>query len=362
MVLEGGTTFPGETMCEDILIKFRGASSRLAAKRSFSIRIVDAESGKKKATSLLGMGVGKKWALQAECFERTFVRQTLAYELARPLMSFVPDSRYCELFVDGKYYGLYLLSEYPDQYRLNLRKDGVLLYFAHPWQKEGEIREVFGDDTLSLLYRVKYPKAQKQTSVWKEDVETSLSQMIANLETANRPGKNPSVDENDFLEFLISTEFSANGDAYAHSGFLYQHSQECDPVWHICLWDVDGSFGCGDCWASPVGWLFDDVVATRWLAIARKPDYRKEMMSRWRQYRKNEYSDERIESIVDSLSTLLIKSGAAARDAQAWLTYSGRPEPNPYDVMRPISYEDDLRILRAWISCRLLWMDEALFR
>ena len=68
------------------------------------------------------MRKGKKWALKASPFDKSMIRDVLTYELARPYMDFVPQTRFCEVIIDGIYHGIYSLSEQITADRLKLEK------------------------------------------------------------------------------------------------------------------------------------------------------------------------------------------------------------------------------------------------
>lgn len=55
------------------------------------------------------------------------MRNHLVYELAREIFEWAPDSRYVELFVNGKYQGVYLVVEpvTNGESRLNLSEIGL---------------------------------------------------------------------------------------------------------------------------------------------------------------------------------------------------------------------------------------------
>ena len=98
-----------------IALRYRGNSSLNASdKKPYSFRTLEKpldESSKKKKVEILGLGKDNNWALLAPYSDKSMMRDLLAFELARPWMEYVPQGRYCELFLDGTYYGVYILCE-----------------------------------------------------------------------------------------------------------------------------------------------------------------------------------------------------------------------------------------------------------
>lgn len=62
--------------------------------------------------SLSGMGKGKTWILLANATDTTLLRNQVTYQLARAMgLPYSVDCRQMELYVNGEYRGLYLLTE-----------------------------------------------------------------------------------------------------------------------------------------------------------------------------------------------------------------------------------------------------------
>ena len=58
------------------------------------------------------MGKGKKWALLANCFDPTLMRNYIAFDIAHELgIDYTSNQKYVELWVDGVFKGCYTLME-----------------------------------------------------------------------------------------------------------------------------------------------------------------------------------------------------------------------------------------------------------
>ncbi len=98
----------GETVMEDTeldYIKGRGNSTWAMKKKPYNIKFAD-------KTDLFGMGKAKKWSLLANHSDKTFIRNTVAFDIADSTgIDFVSKSIAVDLFINGEYYGNYLLCE-----------------------------------------------------------------------------------------------------------------------------------------------------------------------------------------------------------------------------------------------------------
>ncbi len=72
------------------------------------------------------MGLPKEtdWVLNAPFIDRSFLRNVLAYDLFRCMGRYASRTRYCELFLNGEYKGVYILMEKikRDKNRVNISK------------------------------------------------------------------------------------------------------------------------------------------------------------------------------------------------------------------------------------------------
>lgn len=86
-------------------IKGRGNGSWISFKKPFNIKLAE-------KTDLLGMGVSRKWCLINQEGDLSCVRNKLAYDLAKDAgLPYSPDSTFVDLWIDGDYFGLYLLTD-----------------------------------------------------------------------------------------------------------------------------------------------------------------------------------------------------------------------------------------------------------
>jgi hypothetical protein len=77
--------------------------------------------------------------------------------------------------------------------------------------------------------------------------------------------------------------------------------------------------------------------------------------SRWKQYRSTNYSNEAIESQIDSLTTLLQIGGGLMRNEKAWKIFSSSIWGVGYNVD---SYQEEISYIKNWIEGRLYFIDK----
>ncbi len=126
------TAFPDQHVDYEgyIALRYRGNTSFSSSdKKPYSFRTLDApleDNGKKVKVSIMGMGKDNNWAMLAPFADKSLIRDALAFHLAKPWMDYAPDTRFCELVLDGIYYGVYVMTEVVSKgkKRLNLDDPG----------------------------------------------------------------------------------------------------------------------------------------------------------------------------------------------------------------------------------------------
>ena len=374
-------------------LKYRGNSSFTNSdKKPYAIRALDKpleEGGKKQKVSLLGMGKDNDWALLAPYADKSMIRDVFAFTLARPFFEYVPTGKYCEMIMDGTYYGVFILSErvrkgknrldLPDPgdsgdaltggYHLEVDRDDEPVYYSKhsPVDSKGNpIR----NKKISFQYKNMDQDEFSKTQL--DYIHGYIDAFEDNLASADY--KNPEtgyrkyIDVTSFIDYMLSTEFCHNVDGYRLSTNLYKYRDSKDPRFKTSLWDMNLGFGNADYnngWRTDTwAYNFNDIasgdnqlVPFWWYKLLKDDAFMKEVKERWELYRETSYSDKNIELTIDSLTTLLNAKGAQERNSQAWPRWGRYVWPNQYVAQ---SYDDEISYLKSWIKERLIFMDRAL--
>ena len=100
-------------------VKGRGNVSWTRAKKSYQIKFDE-------KTDVLGMGNAKRWILLPSSYDLSMVRNAVAFEMANAIgMEYTPDYRFVDLYMAGRYYGVYTLCEKPEMKKNRIDVDSV---------------------------------------------------------------------------------------------------------------------------------------------------------------------------------------------------------------------------------------------
>ena len=93
-----------------IAIRHRGNTSLSFPEKSYTIETQDT-AGQNLNVGLIDLPEENDWVLYGPYSDKSLMRNTLMYELARRLGWYAPRTRYCEVILDGVYQGVYVFTE-----------------------------------------------------------------------------------------------------------------------------------------------------------------------------------------------------------------------------------------------------------
>ena len=103
----------------------RGSGTWFFDKKSYNLKL-------NRSADLLSMGSGKKWVLLANVIDESHLRNKLVYDFAREIgtySGFAPNCEFTEVFLNGTYVGLYLMTEKVEIAENRLETDPEVILF-----------------------------------------------------------------------------------------------------------------------------------------------------------------------------------------------------------------------------------------
>ena len=335
----------------NLTIKGRGNSSwEVMPKKGYKIEF-------EKKQSMLGMPKDKDWALISNYADKSLMRNYLAYRLSTALnASYAPKCEFAELYVNGKYLGVYLVTETikRSEGRINIPKNdnSYIVEFDQKYKADEQI--VFSDvitaNGKGKPFRIHDPKNASESvleNVKKhiEDFETFLLS-IKNQE--NNDVENW-LDIDESVKHYWVQELLKNPDAgfYTSVYFTWIKGEKIKlgPVW-----DFDLAAGNA---VSEGNNTVDEFVlrSSYWNKYLFKDSfYSQNMIDFWNQ--KHEY----FSSILDSIDVYKSRLELPAQNNfKRWNILEKTSEPwHPKSFK---TYEAAVDWLKDWIANRILWID-----
>lgn len=217
---------------EGCSIKGRGNYTWEQEKKPYAVTLTS-------EADLLGMGQAANWILLSNSTEQTNLRNAIAYDLAREVgLGWVPEYRYVDLYLNGIYYGLYMVTEKIEAAEERLDIDMARGDFLCKIDRE-EILE-----NLNNPFATNHGRLVEITEpqVLRGDSKSRIEELVNHLEESIYKEENLDdvIDLRSWVRRYLIDEISANIDAdIGSSYFYYKHGIfYAGPVW-----DYDLGFG-----------------------------------------------------------------------------------------------------------------------
>lgn len=386
----GNTNMSNDTVyayAGNIGIELRGSSSGTAPKPSYGFETWDIQNNDID-TSLLGMPAESDWILSASYFDKTLVRNVLSYELFNRMNHYAPRTRFCELFVNGQYQGVYVLMEKikRDNERVDISKmedndttgnnlTGGYIVKIDKFTGSGGAgfysnfapQNPTGD---AIYYQFEYPKAdeiQPQQAAYIQAYVDSFETALfgANYQDTSA-GFRHFAGEKTFLDVMLTNEISKNVDGYRLSSYFYKDKQskggklKAGPVWDYDIAWGNANYCGGD---DATGWAYElnyicpgNAEPAHWERLMSDSLYRQHTRCRWNMFRQSFLHFDSLFAFIDS--TVAYIDSAQQRNFNLWQILGVATWPQPAPI--PQTYAEEIQRLKVGLVLRFHWMDSAI--
>ncbi|MEE1262828.1 CotH kinase family protein [Ruminococcus sp.] len=207
----------GSVLEDKASFKVRGNSTALAEKKPFTFKFA-------KKKDVLGMGKGKKWALLANCFDPTLMRNYIAFDIARELdIDYTSNQKYVELWVDGVFKGCYTLmepvQEGKDRVDIDIESNNGMKDFLIEYEYNRDEEGVTYIKSNGYRFALSEPEEpnEEQLAYIQEKVDTLTSAILSkNYETMASV-----TNIESFAKLYLVNEFVKNVDSNYSSVYYY---------------------------------------------------------------------------------------------------------------------------------------------
>jgi len=284
---EGGMNHPDDEPTDyegRISIEIRGATSQSFPKRSFSLETQD-YLGNNNNVSLLGMPEENDWILYGPYSDKTMMRNAIIYGLGERIDRYTVRRRYCELFINENYRGVYLLMESVkrDENRVDIAKllpsdtigdeltGGYILKIDRMVVEENGWRSdhpsIDGGSVWIQLCKPKGPDLHPAQRTYIEEHIGMFENLLVGDDFSDpSSGYSQFIDVQSFVDLSLANELSKNIDGYRLSTFFFKEKDsDGGKIVMGPWWDYNLALGNADfCDAAiPEGYVVDtDCGAT----------------------------------------------------------------------------------------------------
>ncbi len=374
-------------------IEFRGSTSQqLFPKKPYGIELwVDSTEKSRKAV-LLGMPEESDWVLNATYNDKTLMRDVLSYDLANRMARYATRSRYCEMVINDRYEGLYILMEKikKDKNRVDISTlkltdntgDDVTGGYILKIDKTEGSKSKLWNTTLTINgvnyiipIQIDYPKLADITDAQFNYIKNYVTEFETSLKGSDyltpKARWRDMIDIDSFVDYFLITEFTKNVDGYRLSTYFYKDKDSKGGKLKMGpAWDYNLAFGNADYLDGykTTGWQYkvNDLAIpakdtyflspTWWERLSVDSTFRYKASKRWEVLRKTALNPDRINAWMDSTANTL--NEPKVRNFSRWQGVLGtKIWPNYYVGA---TYENETAWMKDWIRQRTVWLDAQL--
>lgn len=333
-------------------ISARGNSTFYTEKKAYSITLND-------SYPLCGLEAGKKWNLLALYYEYDKLHTKLVSDIADYLdMEYNSGCTWVDLYCNGKYQGLYLLTEAVtvgdgrvEIHDLEKESDAnTNLSGGYLIEREREDRlepdeAIFTTDVCNFLFTLKSPKEPSSAQL---DYIKNYIQNIENLILAGDESYKDYIDLDSFAKQFLIDKIVLEPDAMQMSAFYYK-DRNSDILKAGPLWDYDRAFGTAlpDYTASIEA--YPDSMNAWYMPLYEDEEFFNKMMSYYEQLLP--FFEDLLDNGIDKYAEMLAPSIAMDTTLRPTLTTQNT-------MMSYAEHDSYVRYLKYFLANRLNYLNE----
>ena len=324
-------TSPEGGMQTRAMAHLRGAGSSFSEKKSYRIDFVHGQKDSDAIVEVPGFGQADNIILLAGVMDQSLMRDRLSWEIYAAIADgdepYGPrKTQYVELFVDGRYAGVYIMMEPVDDgeelqkrnvnapmtdsvYRsAQLEYAGERAYVENP-MREGSIYEMYHapvgghefDALSAYLTLEQLPEG--------EEYDVEFERLAAEH-----------IDLESILRYYLFVQGGGMSDNVFNNMYVIANRENGRSIYRFAPWDMDLTWGrfkdgdSGDFYHD----LFSFPVVERMIEIDMGGVTRSMLAQMWADMRETVFNEENIQRLVDLYTHELDASGAYMRDALRW--------------------------------------------
>lgn len=371
----------------NISINYRGHYSLTLPQKPYKIETLDPALVAQNV-SLLGMPLESDWVFVPNYNDKVFMRNTLSYKIFSEMGNYAPRTKFCEVVLDGKYQGIYLLGEdiRRNKNRVDIAKlkttdiagidvtggyiikndysasstDNWLLNF-HP----------INHPTYNVRLVYEYPKPEDITAEQKTYIQTFVNDyetaLYSSTFTSPDSGYRKYIDTGSFIDYLIVNELSRNIDGFKKSCYFNKDKDLPTSISKLKggpVWDFDWAWkNINECYFKATdgsGWSYNindcgNVGSPGWyIRLMQDPAFKAEFYCRWVNLRKTTLSSSTLFKYIDDTASYL--DNAQTRHFKKWGNL-GKNTGTPEVERDPTTFSGQITQFKSWITKRLSWLD-----
>lgn len=382
--------------------RYRGATAQSFDKKSYAIKMREHDGVTSKDVAFLGLRDDNNWILDAMAVDKACMRNRVSTDLWN---DFAVDpyhkaagyekkarhgtrGEFAEVYLNGKYHGIYCLTEKMDRKQLKLKKfeeatdasKAVVrgtLYKSSQWSYEVLMGHEMGvnyypktapqayDNNVRketwANYEIKYPDWEEEPIDW-GPLWNAINFVATTTDRTFVNEVNQYFDIAGVTDYYLFIELMLATDNHGKNLFFYNYDQTLDNEElrkriGLAPWDLDGTWGRrwdgSNAICDPKQdfttflWNYEHGTHTLFHRLKRNTSlgWTAELAARYAELRETHFSEESLCQRFQAYADLFEESGAVARERKTWSAYHS-------NILGDVDY------IKNWIADRLEFLDK----
>ena len=345
-------------------IKGRGNSTWGAPKKPYRLKVK-----KSSVTTVYDMPENRNWALLANAYDGTMLRNSTALCLGKNFIrnSWTPNYRFTNVNLNGVDQGLYLLTEHVEikSNKINLGNNDtednpdIHEFFVEmtPSSRLND-KDIFVHTNRGTYYEVKSDVSDDTTTRnqqlnyitnYLNQVEDSI--YLHNFDENN--GYSKYIDVDSAIDYILLNELFKDNDRFWASTHLFKKTD--GKLTFGPIWDYDLSAGDYVCNgnANPEGWW---VLTRNYPSqLMQDPKFKSKLISRWIILKK------KMPNLIKQIDKEAVNiQNAQVNNYKLWTFNTQSMSCDGAPINLGSTYNEQVSYLKSWLTKRAEWMDNEL--
>lgn len=366
------TIFNNDIVTYDTEIRGRGNSTWMAEKRPYRIRLAKRGNA---SNSILGMPESRNWALLANYYDGTSLRNAIALCLGQNLLteSWTPKYQFTNVDYNGEYQGLYMLAEHIEiaPHKVNIPKsdftgNSFLVELTPKNRIVAKNTYVESSKGMKFNYEVK-----NDVSLNNLEYQTQLEKIVSVLDNHSdtlfnegliyKPNYEDFVNTQSFIDYWIANDIFNTADVFFASTNVFKDIN--GKITYGPMWDYDlgaGNYSCRNVdkielsLFNRVG-LLTDASYSNPQSIINNPAFKELYDKRWNTAYDQfpslmKYADNQFNEIEDSLNKNITKWPLNTKGIIM--------DENCSDLFLGNTAREQYTHMKHYLMKRVLWIDQ----
>ena len=376
-------------------IEYRGAGAQRYQKKPYNFKLRDSQHNKREA-ELLNLRNDNSWILDGMYLDIAHMRNRVCFELwnqfnkpyyvdEKPKASSGTHGEYVEVFINGEYMGMFILSDRIDrkQYQIDQHDGhtkGGYIYKAKGWSAACRMKEC---PTVSNSDYYWDAAEIEQEYPAEEDGKPNFEYMANVIRFVSESSKEEFserfeevFDTNSVVDAFILLNMIVADDNIGRNTFWIIRNVETAPKVMHGVWDLDGSLGRNwdrheetpeQAYSSYMkGWVIghgNNGGGTRFYfherIISENPaNIHQKIYDRWQEVKNGALAPSNFNKIVEDYAELQKASGARDREVARWKTIDQNEQSKwGYEAVYYGNIDSEITYMKNWYSKRHAVLD-----